>query len=80
MTNTVHPEADAIVRIAESLSDAQRDALSVPHLLVIDNMECVPDMDWPAEMVAYQWPYYDALSKLGLAVRDHLTKDTKNER
>jgi hypothetical protein len=62
-------ERIAAEQLAAGLNDGQRRALSVPHLLVIDNFECVPDMGWPREMIVYQWPYYDALSDTGLAVR-----------
>jgi len=55
--------------IVERLTEAQKRALTIPHLLIIENMQCVPAMDWPAEMVAYQWPYHDALSATGLSVR-----------
>jgi hypothetical protein len=55
--------------IAKRLTEAQREALIVPHLLVIDNLECVPDMDWPKELITYQWAQYDALSDLAYAVR-----------
>lgn len=63
--------------IADGLSEAQRRALITPHLLVIDNMQCVPDLDWPDSIVAYQWADYDALSETGLAVRAILQKEAQ---
>jgi hypothetical protein len=50
---------------------------AVPHLLVIDNMQCVPDMGWPKEMIAYQWSQYDALSEIGIAVRNYILEQDK---
>jgi hypothetical protein len=61
-----------VADIIAGLSDAQKQNLTVPYLLIIDNYECVPRGDWPNEMIFYSWGYYYALSELGLEARKAL--------
>lgn len=74
------PNPERIAEIAESLSEAQRDAIINAHWLHPGGQDPIavvkPVPPWPEGIAQFFTISSDRLTPLGLAVRDHL-KDAK---